>query len=114
VAGGENPFLGRWEGEDVIMVMAESGGVYAIPSSGAVCTTSSAPMAGLDWVPMLFTCGLDNDPSAVSVTVRLNGDTAATLEYSEASGRDPEDATRVEDLNGEQVDIDAVEESILD
>jgi hypothetical protein len=109
-----HPMIGRWEGDDVVLVVSESGSVYAIPSIGAVCSYGWKPLPEQDTAAHLsFVCDMGpTNTEMINFDIRLRGDNEAVLLYSPNPAEDKE-VTRVEDLNGVQVDLEDMEKTIL-
>ncbi|MGW7294960.1 hypothetical protein ACWGIB_21525 [Streptomyces xiamenensis] len=99
--GGDSDWYAHCESSDGITLYTTPEGVlYGNSETGDVCTQSSGMMGSLDWEPVLFNCevaGLKN------VRFELNGDTVS-LEWSDRT----EEATKVESLAGQTVDLDAL------
>ncbi|KAB8162881.1 hypothetical protein FH609_003875 [Streptomyces sp. 3MP-14] len=102
--GGDPAWFARWEANGATLYTTADGVLYGNPGTGETCRQSVGVQGALDWEPVFFMC----QGTAASVTLRLSGDTMA-IEWGDRT----EELTRAESLDGQTVDLDSLESTIL-
>jgi hypothetical protein len=106
-----NPLQFRWESADTVMVITDDGSLLGDRTLDATCP-GNGTSGVLTNSPILFSCS-ENDINLRSVTVKLDDSGDNLIVEYDADGS-TETLAKGEDLRDQQVDLEAMRETLLD